>query len=449
MDKLGAGEVRTRRLKLALLTSLAGKGISTVVQLAALPLAINALGQERFGAYAMLAACLNWMSIVSITIAPGLTVEIVAANAIMDRNREARAFGSAFTFSLLFAVLLFAGTQLLVHSISLEKLFGAAYIHFASELESGITALSILLAMNVVLGVAEATQAGYQKQYVHNIFLAGGNMLTIFAIALLVRAKPTVANMIVAVYAGPLIARGMSLAQLLWSRPYLARGILAVDLTAVTFMARTGAAFLLTSVASFCYQSFSVYWAGRRIGPLAATQMSVFITILGALGSILMMFTQPLWPAIQDATMRGDTYWVNRTYLRLGKYLMTYVGVAACIVAVAGQHITHLWVRSAVAISGTSQILLGAYFLLVAWEQYNYIFIIGMGRFWFAALSYFTGALLMLTNSTWLVARFGVSGMLAAMCSGPLLVTSWAYPWQLNRLLVGRDSLRAATDISA
>lgn len=439
------GVIRTRRLKLALLTSLAGKGISTVVQLAALPLAINALGQERFGVYAMLAAFLNWMSIVSVTIAPGLTVQLVRASARTDREQERRVFGSAFIFSTLFAALLFGAAQLVFRSVGIEGIFGSAYIAFADELWSGVRVLSVFITVNLVLSVAEAAQAGYQKQYVHNAFIAMGNILTIIAIAVLVRAKPTVANMIVAVYAGPLVARSMSFFQLLWSRPYLIAGMTRVDLPAMALMAKTGSAFILTSIASFCYQSVSVYWVGRCMGPLAATQMSVFITVLSVLGSLLMMFTQPLWPAIQDATVRNDTDWVNRTYLRISKYLMGCVGIAALIVAIAGDHITHLWVRSTIVTSGASQSLLGLYFLLVAWEQINYSYLIGLGRFWFASLAYFAGALIMLANGTWLVTNFGVSGMLAAMCSGPLLVTAWIYPLKLQRLFVAPPTTIAST----
>jgi O-antigen/teichoic acid export membrane protein len=426
---------RTRRFKLALLTSFAGKGVSTIVQLAALPLAIAALGQERFGVYAMLVAFLNWISIVSITITPGLTVQLVRANARADHEQERKVFGSALILSAVLASLLCLGTLLAFRAVGIEGMFGDSYSAFTDELQSGVTVLSIFIAMNVVLSVAEAAQAGYQNQYVHNVFLAIGNVFTIVIIALLVRAKPTIANMIVAVYAAPLVARAMSLIQLLSSRRYLIPGITRIDVPSLKLIAHTGSAFILTSMASFCYQSFSVYWVGRRMGPIAAAQMSVLTTILNVLGSLLIMITQPLWPAIQDATVRNDRAWVLRTYLRISKHLMIYVGIAALVIAAAGDHITHLWIRSTTPVSGVSQILLGFYFLLLAWEHLNYSFFIGLGRYWFASISYSAGAVIMLTNSTWLVTAYGLSGMLAAMCSGPFFVTAWIYPMRLRTLL--------------
>lgn len=427
---------RTRRLKLALLTSLAGKGISALAQLAALPLAIAALGQERFGVYAMLAAVLNWMNIASVTISPGLTVQLVSANARMDHAQEARLIGSAFIFSVGLAALLSVGIQIVFRQVGVEGIFGSAYLAYADEIRSGMTVLTIFIALSVVLSVAEAAQAGYQNQYIHNMFFSVGNVVMITAIALLVRAKPTVAHMIMAVYSAPLVARALSLVQLLFARRYLIRSLPRIDSSTLRSIVTTGSAFVLATVASFFYQSFSVYWVGRLIGPLAAAQMSVFTTILSVSGSMLIMLTQPLWPAIQDAIVRNDTAWVRRSYFRISKHLMIYAGLAALALAVAGNYVTHIWLKSTVAASGASQILLGFYFALLAWEHLNYSFLIGLGRYWFASLAFSSGALIMLANSTWLVTLFGVSGMLAAMCSGPFLVTAWMYPMKLRSLFV-------------
>jgi O-antigen/teichoic acid export membrane protein len=152
------------------------------------------------------------------------------------------------------------------------------------------------------------------------------------------------------------------------------------------------------------------------------------------------MFTQPLWPAIQDARVRNDTAWVHRAYTRISKHLMPAFGIAAMIIALAGNYISHIWIKSAIAPAGATQILLGFYLLLLAWEHLNYSFLIGLGYYWFASLSYLSGALIMMLNSLWLVAVFGVPGMLAAMCAGPLLVTAWIYPIKLKRLFVVRSA---------
>lgn len=75
-------EFRTQRFKIAVLSSLTGKSVSIVLQLVALPLAIAALGIDRYGICAMLVAILNWMNIAGAAITPGLTVQLVSANSV-------------------------------------------------------------------------------------------------------------------------------------------------------------------------------------------------------------------------------------------------------------------------------------------------------------------------------------------------------------------------------
>ncbi|HUN74980.1 MAG TPA: hypothetical protein VMU40_10730 [Steroidobacteraceae bacterium] len=437
--------VRRRGFTLALVTNFAGKGISTIVQLAALPIAISALGQEKYGLYAMLAALLNWMAIASVTITPGLTIQLIGARARSDRRDEGKAIGTGLLFSSLLAVLLFGAVQVAFHLIGLARMFGHVPTPVAPDLWRSLNLFSFFVLMNLVLSVAEGAQAGYQKQYLHNLFLTLGNVVTIVAVLTLVRAKPSIFNMIVAVYSGQLLARALSFVQVLWSRPYLFSGMRGLDLSSIALMVRTGSAFLLTSIASFCYQSLTVYLVGRWGGPLFATQMSVFITVLGALGSTLMMFTQSLWPAVRDATVRADFTWVSTAYLRTTKFLMIYVALAAVTATVAGDRIIHLWVHTQLTVEGASRLFLGAYFLLLAWEQINYSFLIGIGCFWYAAGWYFLGSVMMLVNSSWLLGRYGISGMLAAMCLGPLCFTAWTYPLRLRWLFSTRlhPSVRA------
>jgi len=370
--------LRTRRFKLALMTSLAGKGVSIIVQLAALPLAIAALGPERFGVYATLAALLNWASIVSVTITPGLTVQLLKASAEKNHEAEGKIFASAFFFALGLATFLLLGTQILFHATGIQGVFGSGLLKFKDELEHGLLILSVFLAANIILSVAEAAQAGYQNQYLQNIFLSLGNVITIAAITLIVRARPTIGNMIVAVYAGPLAARAASMTQLLWCRRYLVPRPGKMSLPILRVIVGTGSAFILTNIAVFCYQSFSVFWVGRQIGAIAAAQMSVCSMILNVSGSVLIMFTQPLWPAIQDATARNDYAWVRRSYARMSKLLMIYVGLTALALAIAGNHAVHLWIKNGIELDTASQFLLGLYFLLVAWEHTNYSFLIGL-----------------------------------------------------------------------
>jgi O-antigen/teichoic acid export membrane protein len=417
------------------MTSLVGKGASTLVQVFAMPVAIAALGVERFGAYAVLAAILTWVGIASVAIIPGVTVQLVRAGAMGNRALEKEIVGSAALIAIVGSVMLSGLLLLALNVFGLKRIFGAAFADYVPELSQGMLPLLVFVGVNLMLSVAEGVQAGYQKLYVHNLFGAIGSLVTVLAIFLVVRHSPTIANLAIAVYSAPVIARALSLLQVLWSRPYLTGSIRFANLRTMRSLVSTGASFFTTNLGTLVYQAFSVYWVGRTWGPAAAAEMSVFVIMMNVSGSVLLMFTQPLWPAIQDAVVRNDLPWIHRAYASGVRHLGLYFGAAALALALAGNWLFGIWLKEAIAVDRITQATLAVYFLLVAWEHFNYSFLIGLARFWLTSLAFLAGALVAFGNGLWLVPLLGVEGMLLALCSGPLAVTVWMYPVLLRRQL--------------
>lgn len=427
---------RTQRLRIAMLSSLGGKGVSIVSQLVALPLAIAALGIDRFGIYAMLVALLNWMNMAGISITPGLTVQIVRANSAGDRDAEVRVFTTAFVFALLVAVCMFIGLQAFFHAVGITQLFGPAALPYRDEVGFGLQILAVFMSLSVVLSIVEGAQAAYQNQYVNNLLGTLGSILSILAIMFVVSHRPTIPNLIMAIYGAPLAARMLNMLHLFWYRRYLLPRLGQFSLDALRTMLATGSAFLLTLLGTFCYQSFSIYWAGRELGSAGAAQMSVMMLVLTLAGSLLIIVTQPLWPAIQDAASRDDLAWVHRAYRRILRNLIPYIALAALALAVGGEYILGFWLKSGVQIDLTTRVLWGLYFFIVAWEHINYTVLMGLSRFWFASISFSFGALVMLVTSVILVQLIGIDGMFVALCLGPLSLSAWLFPIEIRRLLV-------------
>ena len=438
-------EFRTQRFKIAVLSSLTGKSVSIVSQLVALPLAIAALGIDRFGIYAMLVALLNWMNVAGVAITPGLTVQIVSANSAGDHDLEARVFTTAFLFSLLVAAFVFMGLQAVFQTVGVDLLFGSAVLPYRNEVAFGLQFLAVFMSLSIVLSLVEAAQAGYQNQHFNNLLLTLGSVLSIISVFVVVRQQPTIPNLILSIYGVPLIARALNVLHLFWHRRYLLprRGRFSMD--ALRKMLTTGSAFLLTLLGTFLYQSFSIYWTGRELGSAAAAQMSVMMMVLNIVGSILISVTQPLWPAIQDAVTRDDRAWVHSAYRRILRTLVPYIALAGLALAIGGEYILGFWLKPGVHIDITMRLLWGAYFFIVAWEHLNYTVLMGMGRFWFASVTFSIGALVMVVSSVILVQRIGIDGMFISLCLGSLLLSAWIYPLEIRRLLSRHQKATTAT----
>ncbi len=428
--------LRTQQFKKSLITSLAGKGISISAQLIAVPVAISALGVERFGVYAILTALLNWINMATMGISPSLTVQIITAHADNDKKNETEVFTTAFLFSAIVSITLIILIQSFIRVIGVESLFGAKLHNHSLELQEGLFVLSFFMAANIILSVIEAAQAGYQNQYLNNIFLSVGSLATILIIFLVVKNWPTIPNMILAVFGAPMLARIINLVNLFRNHEYLIPRFKNFKLPLLKVLLSTGSTFLLTQLGSFLYQNATVYLVGRKLGATSAAHMSVMMLVLSLSGSLLIMLTQPLWPAIQDATTRGDYNWAKMTYNKILRNFVPYIAVIAFIISTYGSYFVELWMKTSAEIPHLTQFLWGVYFFLVAWEHINYSFLLGLGKYWVASSSFLFGALIMLISSIYLVEMWGLSGIFSAMCMGPLLLTVWLYPYAIKRIFL-------------
>ena len=430
---------RSLMLRRAVLTSLSGKGITVVTQLLAVPLAIGALGVERYGAYAMLTAIFLWTSAASVVVASALTLQLVPANAEGDTQRESRLFSTAFFFALATAALLFVGFQVMLGTLQIDHLFGLDRPAFAVDLHMAAMAMALLLPANVLFSLAEAAQAGYQRQYVNNLLQMGANLTTLVALLLVVRLAPSICNMVLAMFLPATLSRVVNMGLLWAARPHLRPSFKLAQWPTLLALLAMGAAFAVTQAGSFLYLQFPTFHVGRASGLSAAAYLSTMMLVISISGNFLVMFTQPLMPALRDAVTRGDQAWVRRTHSMVLKRLVPYISLAALAIAVGGSFFVSQLTRQVVHFDFMTQCLWAAFFWIVAWEHVHYSFVVGMGRVWLAACLYVAGALLMLGCAMLLIPAHGLAGAFAAMCIGPLVCTVLAFPVIVRRLLGRAD----------
>ena len=103
---------RGSRLKLAILASIGSKLVTVVLQFLVVPLAIRALGAERYGVYAMLTSSLGWITLVGVGISPSLTIAIAAARG--DSRKEAGYLTSALCITGAISTVILAALGILV-----------------------------------------------------------------------------------------------------------------------------------------------------------------------------------------------------------------------------------------------------------------------------------------------------------------------------------------------
>lgn len=436
---MSATDSRSLLLRRAVVTSLSGKAVTVVTQLLAIPLAISALGVERYGAYAMLTAVFLWTQTASTVVASALSLKLVAAHAEGDTACESRLFSTAFFFAAAISCLLCVLLQWLAAAVDLSRVFGISTPEFLAELRTASFWMAWILPLNVVLSLAESAHAGYQRQYINNLLTMAANLVTLAALLLVVRWQPSIPTMVLAMFLPVAIGRVFNLFILLMGRPYLRPVWRLADGPLLASLLVMGAAFGVTQVGSFFYQQFPIFYVGRESSLTDAAYFATMMLVIAISGNFLIMFTQPLMPALRDAVARQDNGWIKRTHSLTLKRLLPYISLAALVIGLTGSFLVSSLTRQQAEFDALTQTLWALFFWLVAWEHINYSFLVGMGRLWQAALLYTFGSLLMLGAALVLVPAHGITGAFAAMCLGPLLCTVVTYPVVIQRLIKHLD----------
>lgn len=425
---------RSHLMKLAVISSLTGKGFSVVTQLLALPLAISALGLERFGVYAMLTAVFIWANTASVIVGSALSLRIVAARASDDRDLESRLFSTAFFFALASAIGLALLFQAALNWTDPSQLFDLKTNEYSAELRVAAVYMSLLLPINIIASLAESAQSGYQKQYVTNVLMTVANVAVIASLVW-VQKQPTIAAMVLAVFCPPVVARIINMGLLWRSHTHMIPRWWLTKRHTLWSLISLGGGFALMQVGSFAYLQYPIFYIGRQMGPSSAAYFAAMMQVIAMSGSFLILFTQPLLPAISDANVRNDFKWIVNAYRLTLTRLVPYIVLAALMIALTSAIILSILLRHTVDIDPTTKWLWAGFFFLVAWEHIGYIFLAGTGRIWFATGLYLGGAGVMLAAMQILVPKFGLSGAFASMCLGPAISTALFYPWIIRRNL--------------
>jgi O-antigen/teichoic acid export membrane protein len=427
-------ELRSRRIKLAVITSVGSKVASVAVQAIALPVAVKALGPDHFGVYAVVAATLSWITISNLGVGPGLTMGIATAVANDDRETEARYLVTAHWLLGAMSLVLLLGVLVFWRFHSVHTILGEKYAPYAAEVREGFLWLGIILALTTFTSVAEATRAGYQEQHITNLYGLLGNALSVVGLLLVSDLWPTVTGMILCIYGAPLVGRSLNGMHLVWEkRSILLPNWRHFDRVVTKNILQVGFAFCIMQTGAFVCQQFIIIIAGRLLGPRDVSSFAVMMqaTILG--GGVVTMFTRPFWPAIIDALERKDFTWVRNAYPRALRIAMAYaICIGACI-ALAGHTIITLWIGPESAPSLLLQISMGVYFTLAIWEYVHFIILMGMKRILPSSIALFIRSLVAIAATFIFAPYLAGAGAGLALCLSVATVTMWFLPVLLRQ----------------
>ena len=437
-DEQSRREFRFYRVRLAFLSSSASKVLGFLVQFLAVPLAVKALGTERFGIYTMLVSALVWIDLGRLGIGPGLTREMAVAWNRGDSQSERILFSNAFILLMAVALLVAVIFVLLFNfgGISFRQLVGDSAYSYRSEIEAGALIVIIFLLAQIIFSAGEAARSAYQEDYINNAMSSFGNLAAIGLVVWVGYYWPTIQGFTIAIFGSIALSKGANLLLLLsGSRRYLMPRWHHFRRNTAGLLLKVSLAFWVVQLATLMMHNFSLVQLGTIVGPDELAPFAVLFRLLQLLSTGVLMITMPLWPAITDALVRNDFDWIRYSYGRLIKIVLTYsIGVAITL-GLLGEYLIHLWVGDNIYFDPNLAKSLSAYFVIWMWNHSNIAVLFGLGKLWEVAITMLAEGALVLMIGHALVPLFGNLGMAFSLCIAGLITSSWIFPLIIRREL--------------
>lgn len=337
---------RAGRVRLAFLTSAGSKALGLIVQFLAIPLAVRSLGPERFGIYMMLFSALVWIDLGRLGIGPGLTRELGLAWNRGERDRERMLFSNAIFLLLAIAAVISAALTLGYSwgAEYIDILFGSSALKYHYDIVNGSIVVGIFLVAQIVFSAGEAARSAYQDDFINNLMNSLANFVSLMLLFGVALFWPTVPAFALAVFGTIALGKGLNLALLLLrSRPYLFPRWRYVQKAEIRPLLGSSLAFWLLQIGTVMMHHLSLVQLGQMIGAGNLAPFALVFRLLQLLSTAVLMISMPLWPAITDATVRGDVEWILRAYRRLIRFATAFSALTAMGIAILGSTLIPLW----------------------------------------------------------------------------------------------------------
>lgn len=439
-DGITVGSFRTRRIRSAVMTSVASKVTTIAFQLLAIPVAVHALGPGQYGAFLIVSSILAWISLGGLGVAPGVTGYVARAIGGGSSTEARHVVSTGFVVSLVAA----GATALVVAVVitameagdgRLGQYLDPAFVPYLPAMSSAMLVVAAAGLIQFPTSVIQAARAGALEQHISNvwrIFGTGVGLVGMFAVS---AWAPTMVAFATAL-AAPAVVSGLadSFSFLLRHRELIPKPS-SFRRRLIGPLVATGAGFLAFSGGGFLITGISLVLASSSVSPEQLAPVGILFQ-LQALGvGLVSMVAVPLWPSVAHADAASDREWVIRAYRKLrgitvGVGILGAIGIVAVLPAIAVPVF-----GESVSFDPALTLPFAALFVLACWGMLHAFVLFGLGSARLVGmLTVVQGglglAVLVLTIDALGASAVGISALVSA-----LAVTAWTLPVMLSRRL--------------
>lgn len=334
------GFVGLSRSKKAALTSsmnVVAQAIQVATGLYSVPVSLEYLGQERFGLWMALSALLLFISFSDFGIGIGAQDKISRNVAVKDFEGANEACWSAFLFSVLISGIVYFFGDFLENKIPLESYFSLKSPEAKKDLIPALNSVLLVLVFGLLSGVVQRVYSAIQQGYSIAFIQVLGRLLGLASLLLVVKYDFGFSALVFAVAGVPsVVILIVGLPALVVTNPWIKPRWQSFNFGAAVKLLSVGLMGLGASVSIYLVNNAGAALISLKYGADSLVDYSIFQRLINVPMMFVVYLLIPLWPAITEAKVSGDSQWIVRVFRKSSLMVIGFGVVCALFLLLAG-----------------------------------------------------------------------------------------------------------------
>ena len=330
---LGRSNERYRRIALTTLSSVAVRGLGSIIGLVTVPLVLGYLGKERFGLWSAITTVVAWVTLFDFGIANGLVNCIARSHGRDDQAEAGRYVSTALALLCGIAGLLAATVAIAVPLVPWSAVLAVRQAVDDTTVRWSVAAALGMFVIGMPLSAVPQIYAGYQRSYVVNAFTLVGVTLGFLALLAALGNGAGMPTLVVAFGLGSLLANALGLVNAFVRMPWLRPRIASFSREAAAALASRSLPMFLMQIGALTVNETQTLILAHRCDLSTVADYSILIRVYLLLMALIQASTASFVPPFREAFERGDLAWVSaafRKFLQV-RLLMALGGSAAMV----------------------------------------------------------------------------------------------------------------------
>lgn len=376
---LSASTSRTRTILRQTCIGLLAKLGAVAATLAAMPLMLKLLGEQKLGVWLVLLSIFQWITMFDLGISAGARNEIARAAAVRDDLRVRQAITTGWLYVCVISITLFAvGTGVLWFT----PLVGWLGVRVFNGIDVTVPIWLILggASITFALSFIQSAYAAMEKASAFSTFSLVVNVGFLLMLVLGSIGEINSMESIAAMYVGAMLFGNLVL--IFFFRlyfPLFMPNRNSVNHALRTNIIRFGTRIFILQVTTLIIFTTSRMLTSAWLGPANVVTYDAGLKVFSVVTIAHTLLMTTTWSSFTQAFERNEFVWIRQTLRRLMLFMLPLAG--ACVVlAVSSPFLVHHWLGDAQVGTAIFYALLAATTILSCWSNIFAFFLNAVGE---------------------------------------------------------------------